>query len=289
MKKISSITLSLVFALTLSGTALAAETVADITLPNSSAYTLVRAKEWIRINLLTFKASSKASLYNGYSDRRVSEMSYASSLGDTESIEKSLNRYEIQKERAMSYAQRAMNSEVLSGIKQMTLAQQRTMTNLQLQLSNSGELQNNIVRVQKEIALRAKEVVENIEGQDEADTIDKQTWVIWSDPNAEIDGELPDVPATLEYAPGTGPGGVGTRVYEGGSKHIWAPGTTSAGGPSSATTSQNVIETDGSSGSDSSNSSSGTVIENSTNGNGNENSGGQAGNTVQSGSGNTNR
>jgi len=282
MKKISSIVLSLVFALTLSGTALATDSALEITLPNSSAYTLIRAKEWIKLNLLTYRATSKASLYNGYSDRRISEMNYAASLNDTASLEKSLNRYEIQKERAIRFAQRAKNIDVLNGIKQMTLTQQRTMTTLQTNLNNAGDLANNIVRVQKEVAVMTKEVVENVEGKDEANTMDKQTWIIWSDPIADVDGELPDVPATLEYAAGTGPGGVGTRVFEGGSEHVWAPGT-SAGGSFDTTTSSNVVETNGTSGSSNSDSSS-TVIENDTTGKNSSNGG--SGNNTQGGQSN---
>jgi len=274
MKKIIAVVFSFILAISFVKAVLAANDIAKITLPSDSGYTLIKAKEWIKINLLTFKSSSKASLYNGYSDRRVSEMKYAVLLNDTESAEKSLNRYEIQKERAMRYAERAGNAEVLSGIKKMTISQQRVMTSLQLQLNNAGELQESIVRVQKQIATMTKKVVGNVEGENAAKIIDTQTWVVWSDPNADINGDLPELPAKLEYAPGTGPGGTGSRIYEGGSERVWAPGT-SEGGTAETTKGENVLAPGTSGGT------SNTVIEGDANQNLNDSSGGQDGQVIQ--------
>lgn len=278
MKKAVAIAFSFALTVSIAGTALALDSASEIALPNTSIYTLIRAKEWIKINLFTFKSGSKASLYNGYSDRRISEMKYAISLNDTDSAEKSLNRYEIQKERAIRYAERANNSEVLSGIKKMTLSQQRTMTTLQLQLNNAGKLQENIVRVQKQVATMTKEVVANIEGEEEAKTIDKQTWVVWSDPNADINGDLPELPAKLEYAPGTGPGGIGTRVYEGGSEQIWAPGTSGGGTSEGATGGENIVAPDTSGGASNNTN---TVVGDESNQNSSGSSGGQGGQIIQ--------
>jgi len=246
--RLNKIVLTSMAILILSFTSVYAATSDTITLPTSSAFTWVKAKEWLRINLFTFRVSSKASLYNGYSDRRISEMNYAQGQGDTDAITQSLTRYENQKQRALQYAIRANDQAIMKRIRQMTLDQQRQMTQLQLKLESNGELQKNIVRVQKQVAERSQGTVEVVEGKDAADTLEQQTWVVWRDPNADVNGKLPALSdtATLEYAPGTTAGG-GGHVYEGGSGHIWAPGT-SGGGTGNATneTSTQVIEGDGS-------------------------------------------
>lgn len=252
------------------GVAFATVSVEPITLPSSSVFTWIKIKEWTKINLFTFKKTSKAGIYNGYSDRRISEMEYALEKDDEISIDRSLERFETQKQKALEYAKNANDKAVMQRIRERTLEQQRTMTKLQLQLSNNSELQQNVVRVQKQIANQTNESVEVVEGTEAAVKVETQTWVVWRDPSADIDGNLPKIEDTaeLEYAPGTTAGGTGGRVYEGGGEKIWAPGT-SAGGTSSETKSTNVIEGDsGSSGNTQSgngeasgNSQSNTVVE----------------------------
>ena len=275
MKLIKFAATSIICCSFLFGVAFATDSVEPITLPTSSVFTWVKVKEWVKINLFTFKGTSKASIYNGYSDRRISEMEYALEQNDEISINRSLERFEIQKQKALEYAKNADEKGVMQRIRERTLEQQRTMTKLQLQLSSNGDLQQNVVRVQKQIANDTKESVETVEGTEEAVKVETQTWVVWRDPNADVDGNLPKIEnsAELEYAPGTSPGETGGRVYEGGSGHIWAPGT-SVGGTSSQTKSTNVIEVNnGSSGS----TQSGNVI----NGNSGSSGNSQSGNVVE--------
>lgn len=257
------------------GVVFATDSVEPITLPTSSVFTWVKVKEWVKINLFTFKGTSKAGIYNGYSDRRISEMEYALEQDDEISIDRSLERFETQKQKALEYAKNAKDKGVMQRIRERTLEQQRTMTKLQLQLSNNGDLQQNVVRVQKQIAIDTKGSVEIVEGTEAAVKVETQTWVVWRDPNADVNGNLPKIENTaeLEYAPGTIPGGTGGRVYEGGGKQIWAPGT-SAGGSSSTQKSENVIK--GNSGS-SGNTQSGNTIKGTDGASGNS----QSGNVVE--------
>lgn len=243
----SLIGIALVVSLVFSSTTLAAESVEQMTLPSSSVFAWVKTKEWVKINLLTFKPASKASLYNGYSDRRVSEMKYADEIDDNEAIEESLARYEVQKQKSFEYAVNANDQGVMQKIREKTLEQQREMTQLQLNLDGNTELQENIVKVQKQIATESKNCIETVEGTEVAQKTEAQTWVVWRDPNADVNGNLPAKTdtATLEYAPGTAPGG-GGRVYEGGSERVWAPGT-SGTGSSSVQSSGTVVNTSGSS------------------------------------------
>lgn len=233
-----------VFCLLFSGGIVLAQTQSDpekLAIPTSRSYWLVKSKEWVKTNLLTFKKASKAKIYNGYTDRRLSEVQYAASVKDNTAANISLNRFKAQKEKALMLAEKAGDDNVLNIIKNQTLEQQRAMTELQLGLDSDKELQENIVKVQKTVATQSKNVIEVVEGKNEAVTYDQQTWVVWRDPNADVNGNLPALPDTLEYAPGTSAGGTGGTVYAGGAGQIWAPGTT-AGGTATNTTSGTVIE-----------------------------------------------
>ena len=255
----------------------AADSIEKITLPSSNVYTWVKAKEWTKINLLTFSKARKARLYNGYSDRRVSEMKYAKSIGDIESITKSLSRFQTQKQKALELAEKANDKTIMEGIREKTIEQQRTMTELQLQMDDSTDLQKEVVNTQKQVATRTVETVKVVEGDDQATTVDKQIWTVWRDPNADVNGKLPELPAKLEYAPGTAPGGTGGWVYEGGSKQVWAPGT-SGGGTATNQQSGNVVE--GGQGGTASGGQSGNVVEGGQGGTASGTTSGSSGNTV---------
>jgi len=196
-----------------------------VILPTSSSYVFVKAVEWFKINLITYKTTSKAKLYNSYSDQRISEMEYALSINDSDSFSASLNRYEVQKSKALELAQKTLDTGIMEKIRERTLEQQRIMTKLQIQLDSSQDLQRNIVQVQKDVANQIKNTVKVVEGDEEAENINKKTWIIWRDPDADISGNLPELPDKLIYSPGTGPGETGGRVYQGGTKHIWSTGT----------------------------------------------------------------
>jgi len=173
-------------------------------------------------------------------------MEYAESIGRDNSVLQSLKRYETQKRTAFELLEQSGNQNALNAVKERTLEQQRSMTALQLRIENNGDLQQNVVRVQKQVVEQTMNVVNVFEGQSEAAEIERKTWVIWRDPSADVNGNLPTLPDKLEYAPGSAPGGTGGWVYEGGSKQIWAPGT-SGGGISTVESSRNVVNTGGTS------------------------------------------
>lgn len=228
-------------------TAYSANGVEKVPIPGTISFAWVKTREWLRLNLLVREIDAKAVLNDQYTDRRVAEMEYAQYLGRDNSVLQSLNRYESQKRQAFELLERSGNQKALNVLRERTLKQQRAMTELQLKIANNGDLQQNIVRVQKQVVEQTMNVVSAFEGQNAAAEVEKKTWVIWRDPGADVNGSLPPLPDKLEYAPGTAPGGGGGWVYEGGSKHIWAPGT-SGGGQSTIEKSENVVSTGGSSG-----------------------------------------
>lgn len=207
----------------------AEETPSTVLLPSSKIlFTGVRIKEFIQLNLLTFKKSSKALVLEEFTNQRIREMSYATSIKDIGSLDFSLNRYTWQKTKALEYAKAANDSGVVDQIKTRVLEQQRTLTKIQLQFDEVPDLQSRIVEVQKNVVSEVKNVVVVVQGSEGAAQVETAIKYIWRDPNADVNGNLPPLNETWEYAPGTEGRGEGQRVIEGYPSQ-WAPGTEGSG------------------------------------------------------------
>jgi len=207
--------------------ALAAEEVEKQLLPTSPLYLLVKVKEAVQ-QFLTFDQAAKAELLDEFTEQRVREMDYASFSGDDDALELSLDRYQMQKTRALKHAKGANDSVVVDQIRKRTLEQQRAMTQMQLTVEGSEGVQQRIVETQMEIAEETKRVVEVVVSVDEATEVENETRYIWLDPNADADGNLPPLPDEMiewEYAPGTEGRDETGRVVE----VDFAPGTTAGG------------------------------------------------------------
>lgn len=206
-KKIISMALILILSIySISQIAQAEDEVQKQALPTSSSYLWVKVKEFTKLNLFTWEKSSKIKVLGDFTDQRMEEMSYAESIDNTDAIELSLNRYQWQKTKELQYVQDVNDEAIMDQTKEQTLEQQREMTKLQLSLEDSGDLQKNVVEVQKNVANQTKEVVRIIEGEEGVTQVDIQTKYVWIDPNADASGQLPPLPDNAEkweYAPGT--------------------------------------------------------------------------------------
>ncbi|MEA3356961.1 MAG: DUF5667 domain-containing protein [Patescibacteria group bacterium] len=188
-------------------------------LPTSFWYNLVKVKEAVQLNVLTFKETSKATVLEDFTDQRVDEMSYAESVEDYEALDLVVERYESQKTDALEYAESAADDPVMNQIKENTLEQQQTMTQMQLRLEEGQEVQKNIVEVQNNVAEWVVDTVEAVQGEESSAEFDEQLIVVWMDPNADDLGNLPPLPDTVDagnwvYAPGTEGRGEGGVVIE---------------------------------------------------------------------------
>lgn len=229
MKKFLALTLlALVLSsFSVAAPALAAEDVETQLLPTSPLYLLVKVKEAVQ-QFLTFDQSAKAELLDEFTEQRIKEMDYASFSGDDDALELSLDRYQMQKTRALEHAEEANDSVVVDQIRERTLEQQRTMTHMQLTIEDSEGVQRHIVKTQMEIAEETERVVAVVISIDEAVKVVNDTRYIWLDPNADASGNLPPLPDEMvewEYAPGTEGRDEAGRVVE----ITFAPGTTSGG------------------------------------------------------------
>jgi len=177
-------------------------------LPSSFWYNFVKIKESIQLDLLTFKKTSKAVLLEKFVEQRMDEMKYAESIGDYDALDSVVERYNSQKTNVLKYAESAADDSVMKQVKENTLKQQQTMTQMQLRLEDGGEVQKNIVQVQNSIAKQTKEVLGVVLGDSSSVEFNDQVHVVWMDPNADDLGNLPPLPDTIvvdewEYAPGT--------------------------------------------------------------------------------------
>jgi hypothetical protein len=244
VKKLAFVPLFILFSLCLVAPAFAAEEVPKQILPTSPLYLLVKVKESLQ-QFLTFNQNSKVQLLGDFTEQRVREMEYASSLDNGEALDASLNRYQAQKTMALGYVQGISDEKIVEEVKENTVEQQQTMTKMQLEIEGSPGVQQRIVEVQKEIAGKIKNTVEVIQGSEEATAIENKLHYVWLDPNANASGKLPPLPDEIgkwEYAPGTEGRDEAGRVVEytvagtetvetGGEKMqvIWAPGTEGGG------------------------------------------------------------
>jgi len=214
MKKVVFIlTLALVTSLFITP-ALAAEEVQKQILPTSPLYLLVKVKESVQ-QLLTFNQNSKTQLLEGFAEQRVREIEYANFAGDEAALNVSLDRYQAQKTQVLAQVKGASDSRVVEEVKEKTVEQQQTMT--QMQIEGSPGIARRIVEVQKDIAGEIKNTVEVAQGVDEAAEIENKIHYVWLDPNADASGKLPPLPDEIgkwEYAPGTEGRNESGRVVE---------------------------------------------------------------------------
>lgn len=177
--------------------------VEKVLLPDAGIYLWVKTKEFVRLNILTYQDGSKAKVLESFTQTRIKEMNYADYIKNANALDKSLNRYQSQKVKALDYAQKTNDENIIDGIKKNTIEQQKEMTKIQINIENDSDLQKNIVEVQKNVANEVKNTVEITQGEDKATEIEQKINYVWVDPNADANGNLPKLPDKWEYVPGT--------------------------------------------------------------------------------------
>jgi len=256
--RIKYLLLVLILVLTISPKSSAEEQASKTSLPTASSYSWVKVKEFLSLNLSTYKKTSKASVLDGFTQKRMEELNYAYSVANNDAMDQILSRYENQRNLSYNYAKNANDEALLNKVRERTLEQQRTMTKLQLTLENA-ELQGNIVKIQKNVATNMENTILNTQGESEANVAKQEIEQVWYAPGTTASGP----PAGWTYAPGTSgekyaPGTSGTGASIDNAQRVYAPGTSSTGDATNSTSSQ-VIE--GNSTGDATNQTSGQVIE----------------------------
>ncbi len=203
-KKFSLVT---IFLLTLALFVPKASLAIDTTsLPTPEVSIIVKIQEGIKY-FFTFKTENKISVLEENAEKRlVWAKSYADS-GNDGGVQSMIQSYLQIKEKQDGLLGK-VDGQVLGIVEERTIEQQKTMEEIKTKTGN--EIKNEVIQVQEKVVNQVAErivVVNGTEGQTEFFNKVEHVW-----------------------APGTGPGGTSGVVYEGGSKLMFAPGT-SAGKP----------------------------------------------------------
>jgi hypothetical protein len=225
MKKVLYVIAGCGAVLVFGATALAGTNAYKVTIPGSAGYTVIKAKEFINSNLMTYKKTSKAKLIDHYCDRRVDELSYAQSVSRSVAFDTSLNRYEDQKTKALNLAKQAEDESVINKINQNTLKQEKQMTALQLMEQDLARKER-IVDVQKTVANESRSATTVVSGEVQGVKIEKEINNVWyAEGTGPGDGGSGEAPAGWTYEAGTGPNkveggttGEGSTTYSGGTE-----------------------------------------------------------------------
>jgi len=192
---------------------LAAETSGILTSVDS---TIVKIQEEIKY-FFTFKIENKVQALDTYAEKRLVKAKDYAEEGNDSGVQNMIQSYLQIKERQNSLLGK-IDGQVLGAVAENTLNQQKTMEEIKTKTGN--EIKNEVIQVQEQVVNQVAErivVVNGAEGQTEFFNKVEHVW-----------------------APGTGPGGTSGVIYEGGSRLIFAPGTSGGGG--SATNDIKTVE-----------------------------------------------
>jgi len=154
-----------------------------------------------------FGTDNKVQVLEKQAEKRLTMAQDYANEGNNEKVQELTQSYLQIKEKQNILLGKTDNEGILGTVAERTIEQQKTMEEIKNKIDVDG--QQNVMQVQEQVVNQVAEriVVQNgTEGQTEFFNKVEHVW-----------------------APGTGPGGTSGVVYEGGSRLIFAPGT-SAGG-----------------------------------------------------------
>ncbi len=169
---------------------------------------VVKIQEGIEY-FFAFRIENKVAALERHAEKRLVMAQGYAEEGNNERVQNVLQNYLQIKERQNNLLGKTNDEEVLGAVAEGTIEQQKTMEEIKNRVDSGTK--NVVIQVQEKVVNQVAErivVVNGKEGQTEFFNKVEHVW-----------------------APGTGPGGETGVVYEGGSRLIFAPGT-SAGEPS---------------------------------------------------------
>lgn len=202
------------------------------------------AKEWISLNLLTWKSESKVKVLDDFATKRVSDIQTASQSADESKISPLTDRYLKIKERETNRIEtKNISTDTVNLVVERELERQRILSTIR-QETKSEIVKNLISKAQEEAVNRTKSAIEKTQKDEDVKSFQDNVVAAWRDPKSEIDENQEK--ATRVFAEGTTSEGVSGVIIDGGEAKItkgdsgelkieYAPGT----GPSS------VVDTNG--------------------------------------------
>lgn len=200
------------------------------------------AKEWLNLNLFTWKAQSKIKLINRYAVDRAEETKLAVDQNKSDILADVLSRYSGLITKASQIIQKDKNgsSTLIDITKTSLMAQQKTLSEARQSATVEND-QKTIASAQEKAVNTLKQNIIDIESSDAATSFNDQVVAVWRDPKGEIN--VKEEKTTRVYAAGTTENGTIDEgvIIDGGQAKIvnennqlkieYAPGT----GPNSVT------------------------------------------------------
>lgn len=200
------------------------------------------AKEWVRVNILTWKADSKVKVLDNLATTRVENIMIANQNNSNFSVygDKLL---QIKEKQNNIIQTKNISDDTVNKIAAQELERQKTLSMIR-QNAQSDDIRNKIVSIQEQVVNNTKSSIEKVSNKDTAEKFSEKIISTWRDPKNEIKDEK----ETRVYAAGTSENGTIDEgiIIDGGEAKIdkdnagnlkieYAPGT----GPSSTTTESN--------------------------------------------------
>jgi len=200
---------------------------------------LTYTKEWVVLNLFTWKSESKVKVLDDLASKRVDNIEEANQIGSDEDVITFADRYLQIKERETNRIEtKNISAETMNMVATRETERQRILSKIR-QESKSETVKTLMVQVQEEAVNRTKTAIEKKKQDADVENFQNDIVAAWRDPDGTIDPS--NETDTRVYAAGTTAAGIDGVLIDGGEAKItqvggelkieYAPGT----GPNSVT------------------------------------------------------
>lgn len=166
---------------------------------------LTYAKEWLHLNLLTWKYESKVKVLDDLATKRVANIKTAAQSGTESDITALTGRYlQIKERESIAIKKRNISADTVNMVVDRELERQRTLS-LVRQETKSETIKNQIAKVQEEAVTKTKSALKKNSGNEKIDKFNDNIVAAWRDPGKKIDSSKEKT--TRVYAAGTSENG----------------------------------------------------------------------------------
>jgi hypothetical protein len=157
---------------------------------------------------LTFGSDKKVAVLEKQAENRLNIAQDHADNGNQIEVQNSLQNYLGAKEKQDTLLNKVDNDNILESVQERTVNQQKVMEEIKTKVDKDAKQE--IIRIQEQVVNQVAQRVIEVNGKEGQTEFFNKVEHVW--------------------APGTGPGGEGGVVYEGGARHQYAPGTSAGSG-----------------------------------------------------------
>lgn len=164
------------------------------------------AKEWINLNVFTWKAQSKITLLGRYATNRAEEIKTIANQNNSDALSNLVTRYSTLIAKTSQIIQKNKNNQsaLVDSTKTDLLAQQRILSEARQSVRVEND-QQTIASAQEKAVNAIKQNINDFQNVDSANQFAEQMVTVWRDPKGEIDTGKEKT--TRVYAAGTSESG----------------------------------------------------------------------------------